>query len=155
MSPLEEKLVRIGGQINRWRAFEGALFGVAALFAGWFALSFADLWLRPRDPGRLVLSGIFLMAIIAALVALVQILKHRRSPAAVAALLEHRFPQLDNHLINRVLFATDAQRHSDWLRAYLSEAVPNWADLPLAALKNRRRRQIGAGAMAAAMPPCA
>jgi hypothetical protein len=37
----------------------------------------------------------------------VRVVNRKRSPAAVAAFLEKRFPQLDNHLINRVLFASE------------------------------------------------
>ena len=151
MSPLEERLDRLGSQINRWRAFETGLFGTAAMLACWAGLSLADLWLRPRHPGRLALCGLFLAAAAAALVLLVRILRRSRTPAAVAALLERQFPQLDNHLINRVLFASAPDRHSPWLRAYLGEPGPDWTALPLAELKDRRRRRLGAGALAAAL----
>ncbi|HNZ95863.1 MAG TPA: hypothetical protein PKM64_01540, partial [Thermoanaerobaculia bacterium] len=73
------------------------------------------------------------------------------SPAAVAALLEHRFPRLDNHLINRVLFAAEAGRASPWLRGYVNEPVPGWSSLPLDEIKNRRRRRAGAAAVGAAL----
>lgn len=151
MSPLEERLDRLGSQINRWRAFETGLFGTAAMLACWAGLSLADLWLRPRHPGRLALSGLFLAAAAAALVLLARILRRSRTPAAIAALLERQFPQLDNHLINRVLFASAPERNSPWLRAYLGEPGPDWTALPLAELKDRRRRRLGAGALAAAL----
>ncbi len=151
MSPLENELTRINGQINRWRAFEYALFGMAALGVCWFSLALLDMWLRPRGSGRLALSLAFVSAAVAALLLLGRVLRRRRSPAAVAAILEHSFPQLDNHLINRVLFASESGRPSPWLRSYLNESVPGWSALPLAELKDRRRRRVGAGVSVAAL----
>jgi len=151
MSPLENDLARINGQINRWRAFEFALFGAAALGACCFVLSLFDMWLRPRGAGRLSLSLVFVGAAVAAGVFLARVLNRRRSPAAVAAILERCFPQLDNHLINRVLFSAAPGRPSPWLRAYLSESIPGWSSLPFAELKNRRGRRVGAAALAAAL----
>ena len=152
MSPLEQNLIRIGARITRWRAGEGARFGLAGLGACWAALALLDLWLRPRTTGRLTLSLVFLAAVAAAVAALAQMLRRRHSPAAVAALLERRFPQLDNHLINRVLFAATADIRSAWVRAYLAEPPPaSWSDLPLGNLKNRYKRRLGAAALAVAL----
>ena len=151
MSPLEERLDRLGSRINRWRAFETGLLGSAAVLACWAGLALADLWLRPRQLGRLVLSGLLVAAAVVVVFLLARILKRSRTPAAVAALLERHFPQLDNHLINRVLFAAAPERNSPWLRAYLGESGPDWTALPLDELKDRRLRRYGAGALAVAL----
>lgn len=151
MSPLDNELSRINGQINRWRAFEHALFGLAVLAGSWFVLALIDMGLRPRGSARLALSLTLIGVFLSAGVLLVRILNRQRTPAAVAALLEHHFPQLDNHLINRVLFASATVRSSPWLRGYVNAPVPGWESLPFAELKNRQRRRIGAGAIGAAL----
>ena len=87
MSPLEERLDRLGSRINRWRAFETGLLGSAAVLACWAGLALADLWLRPRQLGRLVLSGLLVAAAVVVAILLARILKRSRTPAAVAALL--------------------------------------------------------------------
>ena len=151
MSNLNSELKRINGQINLWQAFEWALFGLAGLAACWFVLAVLDLVLRPRGNIRLVFPLLLLAAGVVLVVFLRRVLVRQRTTAAVAALLEGRFPQLDNHLINRVLFAAVAGAASPWLRNYLHTPIPGWRELPLRELKNRRLRRFGAVAVGVAM----
>jgi len=150
MSNLDHNLHQINGKINRWHAFEHLIFAVAVLLTAWVALTALDVWLRPRFYGRIALSVALIVLIVAAAVWLIKLVNHKRSPAAVAAFLEKKFPQLDNHLINHVLFS-DESSQSSWLKTYLSEGVPGFEALPLREIKNKKLRKRGAGAVAAAL----
>lgn len=150
MSNLDHDLQQINGKINRWRMFEHFIFALATLLFVWVALTALDVWLRPRSHGRIALSSVLILLAVSAVVWLVRVLGHKRSPAAVAAFLEKKFPQLDNHLINRVLFANESSK-SSWLRTYLNEGVPGFASLPLSEIKNKKLRQRGAAAVCAAL----
>ncbi len=150
MSTLDHKLHEINGQINRWHLAEHLIFAVAALLTALTTLTALDVWLRPRSYGRFALSAVLFALGLAALVWLGRVLNRKRTPAAVAAFLEKKFPQLDNHLINRVLFASE-HSPSPWLKTYLNEGVPGFESLPLPEIKNRKLRQRGAAAVAAAL----
>lgn len=149
MSNMNHSLNSINGKINRWHAFEYLIFAFALLLATWVALTALDVWLRPRFYGRMALSIALLTLLIAAVAWAIKILAHKRSPAAVAAFLEKKFPQLDNHLINRVLFANETSQ-SSWLKTYLKDGVPGFELLPLHEIKNWRLRKLGAAAVVVA-----
>ena len=149
MSSFDQELHRINGKINRWHATEHLIVALAILLVAWGALTALDVWLRPRTYGRLALSLVLVGLIVAALVWLARVVSRKRSSAAVAAFLEKKFPQLDNHLINRVLFANERSQ-SSWLRTYLNEGVPEFHALPLHEIKDRRLRKRGAIAAGAA-----
>jgi hypothetical protein len=150
MSNLEQELHRINGKINRWHAAEHLIYALAVLLAVWTALTALDVWLRPRFYGRLALSLPLAVLALAALAWLVRVANRRRTSAAIAAFLEKKFPQLDNHLINRVLFAGE-HAPSSWLKSYLNEGVPGFSSLPLREIKNMKQRKRGAAAVAAAL----
>ena len=150
MSNLDHNLNQINGKINRWHAFEHLIFALSILLAAWVALTAFDVWLRPRFYGRIALSVILIVCVAAAIAWLLKVVNHKRSPAAVAAFLEKKFPQLDNHLINHVLFS-DETSQSSWLKTYLSDGVPGFSALPLNEIKNKQMRKRGAGALVAAL----
>lgn len=149
MSNMDHELNSINTKINRWHTVEHMIFAVAALMTAWVALTALDVWLRPRFYGRIALSATLIVFALAAIIWLFKVFNHKRSPAAVAAFLEKKFPQLDNHLINRVLFATESSQ-SSWLKTYLNEGVPGFASLPLDQIKNKKLRKHGAAAVAVA-----
>ncbi len=149
MPDFDQELHRINSKINRWHATEHLIVALSFLLIAWVALTALDVWLRPQTYGRLSLSLTLIVLVIASLVWLIRVANRKRSPAAVAAFLEKKFPQLDNHLINRVLFASE-HTQSSWLRSYLNEGVPGFCELPLHAIKDRRLRKRGALAIAAA-----
>jgi ASC-1-like (ASCH) protein len=150
MSNLDHNLNQINGKINRWHAVEHTILALAGILTAWVTLTALDVWLRPRFYGRIALSVALMLLCVTALVWLARVLRRTRTPAAVAAFLEKKFPQLDNHLINRVLFANETSQ-SSWLKTYLNEGVPGFDTLPLAEIKNKKLRQRGAGAVAAAL----
>lgn len=142
MSELDQELESINRKVNRWRAFECFIFWVAGILLGWCVLTGLDMWLRPRFVGRYLFCALFLAAIVTGCFFLIRLMRHRRSPAAVAAFLEKRFPQLDNRLINCVLFDREPEK-TPWLRTYLKEGVPGFDTLPLAEVKDRKARKWG------------
>jgi len=149
MSDYDNTLQDINGKINRWHAFEHFIFLVAAVLIAGIVLTALDVWLRPRGFGRFILSGVWVTLAVAGFAWLMRILGRRRTPAATAAFLEKQFPQLDNHLINRVLFA-DESAQSSWLKIYLKEGVPMLGTLPLDEIKNKKLRKRGGLAVAVA-----
>ena len=148
MSNLEHELQRINGKINRWHAVEHLIYALAVLLAIWAALTAMDVWLRPRFFGRYLLSLPLAALALASLGWFIRIVSRKRTAAAVAAFLEKKFPQLDNHLINRVLFAGESSP-SSWLKTYLNEDAPGFSSLPLREIKNMRQRKRGLAAIAA------
>ncbi|MDD4102252.1 MAG: hypothetical protein PHU80_06415, partial [Kiritimatiellae bacterium] len=150
MSDFDHDLNRINGKINRWRTFEHFIFVLAAFLSAWIFMTALDVWLRPRFFTRVAMASILPVLALAALAWLVKVFNHKRNPAAVAAFLENKFPQLDNHLINHVLFS-DEGSSSPWLKTYLREGVPGFAALPLAEIKNSQLRRRGGLAVLAAL----
>ena len=150
MSDLDHELNRINGKINRWHTVEHLIFSLALILTVWASLTALDVWLRPRFYGRIALSATLIVVTVSALGWLIRVLNHKRSPAAVAAFLEKKFPQLDNHLINHVLFANERSQ-SSWLKTYLNEGVPGFSALPLSDIKNKKMRKRGAGAVLVAL----
>ncbi len=150
MSEFDHDLYRINGKINRWRTFEHFIFALVAFLAAWVAMTALDVWLRPRFFTRVVLACVLPLLALAALAWLMKVFNHKRTPAAVAAFLENKFPQLDNHLINHVLFSQEGSA-SPWLKTYLREGVPGFASLPLEEIKNRRLRKRGGAAFLTAL----
>ena len=147
MSNLDQELHRINGKINRWHAAEYLIYAIAILLAVWAALTAMDVWLRPRDTGRFFLSVPLVVAALATLGVVIRVASRKRTSAAVAAFLEKKFPQLDNHLINRVLFAGESSP-SSWLKSYLNEDAPGFSTLPLKEIKNMKQRKRGLAAIA-------
>lgn len=142
MANLDHELEDINGKVNRWHAFEHLIFIFAGILLGWFILTALDVWLRPRMIGRYLFCALFAAGIIAGIVWTIHLLRHKRSPAAVAAFLEKHFPQLDNRLINCVLFDQEPEK-TPWLRTYLKEGVPGFETLPLKEIKNKKMRKYG------------
>jgi len=149
MSNYDNTLRDINGKINRWHAFEHFIFLAAAVLITCIVLTALDVWLRPRGAGRFILSGVWVTLAVAGFAWLMRVIGRRRTPAATAAFLEKQFPQLDNHLINRVLFE-DESAHSSWLKIYLNEGVPMLNTLPLDEIKNKKLRKRGGIAVAVA-----
>lgn len=141
-TPFDSKLHEVNGKINRTHAVEFLIFIVAGLLALWTILTALDVWLRPRGWVRMTLGSIVLVAALAGLFFLIHVLLHKRSTAAVAAFLEKHFPQLDNNLINRVLFSEEPSKNP-WLQTYLRQGVPMLDTLPLKEIKNKSYRKYG------------
>jgi hypothetical protein len=140
MNTLDQQLHEISGRLNRWRALRLAGWCLAAWLLAWMLAGLADVCLRPESAVlRWLLALPTLAVAVAGLAFLGRILLRKRTPAATAARLESAFPELDNHLINRILFAAVAEPNS-WQLAYLREAPPDLEHLPWERLQNHRGR---------------
>ncbi len=137
-SPFQQQLAQVNQKINFWKAERVLLLWGSGLAVVLWGLSLSDFLLRYARTGRLVAGGAFLLLVTATVVHLVLTLRRRRSENAVAALLEHGFPQLDNHLINYVQLAAETGDRSPLRQAYLKGGVPQWGGLDLRALRDRR-----------------
>ncbi|MDD5708443.1 MAG: hypothetical protein PHR35_21185, partial [Kiritimatiellae bacterium] len=143
-------MLSTSARVNAMRAFERLLFAAAALLAGLAAAAAADFVWRYGQRGRMVLCGACIVLAAGGVAAVARALRRRRSPEAVAALLEKHFPELDNRLINQVQMSAIAAP-SPLEQAYLREAAPSPASLPLRRLRNRRARRWGGAALAVAL----
>jgi len=61
----------------------------------------------------------------------------KHTPQGVAATIESAFPELDNHLINFLQFATNPQGDA-FRQAYVRHGSPQWQGLDLGKMKNRK-----------------
>lgn len=143
MTSFDQRLHSVNSRINRYHACEHMIFMVAAWMVVWILLTALDVWLRPRGFVRISMASILSIIALVNLVWIVRLLVQKRSTAAVAAYLEKKFPQLDNHLINRVLFATES-KPTAWLSTYMNEGVPMLDTLALTEMKNAKLRKYGA-----------
>ena len=150
MSAWDSELQSVNGKINRIKAFELSLFLVTAVVLALVAATAFDVWLRPRGWGRWLISGAWLAVIGCSIFLLAKILGRRRSTAAVAAFLENKFPQLDNHLINCVLFEREPEK-TPWLKSYIKSGAPEYGSVQLDEIKNRKLRKYGAISIFAAI----
>jgi len=110
-------------------------------------LAAADILLRFQRAGRVV-AWVFLVILAVVLVErLMRVLSRRPSPELVAVSVERTFPQLDNHLINFLLFSASG-RKDPFTAAYLNMDIPHWSGLDFRAMKNLRtlrRAQMALG----------
>ena len=151
MSPsqLNAELTKIGRRMSGWNSQCNAMLWAAVVLAALFAAALADTQLRFPTVARIA-AWLTLIAG-AAFGARRAWASHAicRPPAAVAATLEHAFPQLDNRLINYVQFAGRRDRDA-MVEKYLQSEPPDCRALPLAPIKNRRRfRRTGSACLTA------
>ena len=151
MSPfsLRKQLEGVGHMVARWRAQLKLVFSIAAVLAFVWAFSMLDLWLQYGRPGRFVIW----MGMVGLAVAMGSwVLRATRgafTPQAVAAMIEKAFPQLDNHLINFLQFASSPE-DDPFREAYVKKGPPSWRGLNLSDMKNRRAHRRASLALFAA-----
>ena len=137
-SSLQRELTEISRRVNLWQAELRGLLWFCAAAVVLCGLGFSDFLLRYGRSGRLACWGVLVAVAGVALGHLSIVLRRRRTDASVAAMLEHAFPVLDNHLINVVQFAAEP-RGGKLVSAYLRQDVPHWRGLDLRAMRDRRR----------------
>ncbi len=134
---LIKQLEQIGHMLNRWSAqIQSALWGGVLLF-GLVAFAFSDMWAQFERTGRLTTWLILVALAAVAGWRLFRALNRVRTPESVAVRVEQTFPQLDNHLINRLQFSFDAAR-DPFKAAYVKMALPHWQGLNFEAMKDQR-----------------
>ncbi|MFA7174550.1 MAG: hypothetical protein WC340_14290 [Kiritimatiellia bacterium] len=150
LSALIGQLKRIGQMLNRWGAEFRATVGLSVILTFLFCLALVDFTVRYSRVGRFAAWG-FLVALTALLVGVImKTLSRSHTPEAVAANVEQAFPELDNHLINHLLFASSRIKDS-LVAAYVRMEIPHWRSLDFKTMKDRRtlrRAQLALGAVA-------
>jgi hypothetical protein len=128
MSSSHHDLLRVNRYVNRWAAAAWAGESLAGLAAVLWLACLADVWLPFNRAARVTVFAVLAAGGAAALVMTLRTLWRRRSPMAVAALIERHFPQLDNHLIN-VIQLGDEPGGDPLARAYVAQGAPAWTQL--------------------------
>lgn len=152
MTPEEilRELKRIAGCLSRWQAQWRGTITAAAVLLGLSIFSLSDLALRYNRGGRIAVWSLLMLGLVYGIYAMLRALVRRRPARAVAARVEQCFPQLDNHLINYVQFAALPHKNP-LIAAYLQAGVPQFRDLEVKAMKDRRSHRRAALGLVAAM----
>lgn len=132
-----QKLEKIGQRVVRWRAELVVTWSLAVLFGTVCVFGLVDFWLRLGRGDRFVTFGILVVLALAVVWLLQKALRRRFSSEGVAAMLEEKFPQLDNHLINYLQFSKtpDGDAFKD---AYLRRGAPEIDALDLRRMRERK-----------------
>lgn len=136
-SSLLAQLDKIGHRVARWRAELLATWSLAIVCGIWWVLGLADFWLRLGRTDRLICWGILVAMTLVLLWRVAAQIRKRFTAEGVAAMIEHRFPQLDNHLINYLQFSRDAD-HDPFKEAYVRGGAPSWQSLDLRKMRDRK-----------------
>ncbi len=142
------QLDRIGKLLNRWRAQFWLTAGLALFVVQVFCLAGGDFFLRYSEGGRFVAWALILGVIGAMGWLVLKAFLRQRTPESVAVCVEQTFPQLDNHLINYLLFSAFKIKNS-FVAAYVKMEIPHWGELDFSMMKDRRtmrRAQLALGA---------
>ncbi len=152
MSPEQilRELKQIARLLGRWQAQWRATIAAAGVLLGLWIFSLSDLLLRYGRGGRLTTWLLLITGVGVGIWAIQRAITHRRTAKAVAARVEHSFPQLDNHLINFVQFASLPVKNPI-INAYLKAGVPEFSTLDIDAMKDRRGQHRALGALLAAV----
>jgi len=117
------KVRRIGVLLNRREAALWLVVGLAALTALLWSLGLVDIFFRLGRTGRVV-AWLALLALAGLATArVVRRLARWRTDEALATVVEHSFPELDNRLINYVQFSANTG-NDPFRKAYVDEGVP-------------------------------
>ncbi len=146
-STLIGQLATVGRMLNRWSAEVRLAVGMSILLFVLAGLALTDIMLRYQRVGRVMAWG--LLVILAGILVerVARALSRRRTPESVAVSVEQAFPQLDNHLINFLLFSSAGVKDS-FMAAYIRMDIPFWSGLDFHAMKDRRtlrRAQLALG----------
>ena len=134
---LQNELIRIGRILNRWQAEIRAVLLIASALAWLWLLTLSDLVFRYQRAGRLAAWILLIAGGAAGLVFVITALRARRTPEGVAARLEHKFPKLDNHLINTLQFSQHANA-DPMEQQYVERNAPDWSVIKVKSLRDRK-----------------
>lgn len=140
---IQNELTRLGGRLNRRTAGAWAVGTLGAVLLAVWAGAVCDWILQCDRPGRLVLWGGIVAVAAAGIVQTLRALMRPHTPVSMAARVERHFPELDNHLINRVQFEQERET-SAVVDAYLRAPVPGWTRLDFRTMLDRRGLRRGA-----------
>lgn len=146
-SVLIGQLEKIGRLLNRWQAEFRLTAGLALFGTLVFCLAGVDLLVRYGRNGRLLAWAVLVAGAGVTAGLVFRALARRHTPEAVAVRVERTFPQLDNHLINFLLFSAFRVKDS-FVAAYVKMEIPHWGGLDFRMMKDRRllrRAQLALG----------
>jgi hypothetical protein len=153
-----EQLDKVRKLMNRWSAEVRLIVGLSVLLVILDGMALADFLIRYQTFGRTVASGLLLISAGVVVGRVLRALSRRQTPESVAVSVERAFPQLDNHLINFLLFSAAGHKDS-FVKAYVNMEIPFWSGLDFRTMKDRRtlrRAQIALGvAVFLSLIPCA
>lgn len=147
---LNRELAAISAMLNRWQAEAFACFYAALALGLLWVGALSDLFFKYGRAGRAACAATVMAAAAVGVFFVARSILRRRSAPAVAARLERAFPELDNHLINYVLFSARA-RPEPIEQAYLQRGLPEWHKVRTDALRNRRVQWKSYAAVLAAL----
>lgn len=157
-TPVSHTLEQVGRKVVRWRTGLVATRGAAALLGALLVFGLLDFWLRLGRADRFVTWSLLVLLAVATLWVLRRTLARRFTGEGVAAMIERRFPQLDNHLINYLQFSRDPAGDPFKL-AYVRTGAPAVQTLDLRRLRDARAHRrswlLLAGVVAALALPAA
>ncbi|MEM7391421.1 MAG: hypothetical protein AAF492_03655, partial [Verrucomicrobiota bacterium] len=139
MSPisLKNQLESIGTRVTRWRAqIEISIALASIIFLVWLT-SLLDLFIQYGTAGRIVVWLIIVGGVSGATWWISRTIKRKFTPQAVAAMVERKFPQLDNRLINFLQFSSDPEKDV-FKKAYVANGVPEFEKLDFEEMKDQR-----------------
>ncbi|MBU4285603.1 MAG: hypothetical protein KKD76_01735 [Verrucomicrobia bacterium] len=139
MSPfgLQNELMRIGQILNRWQAEIRAVLLIASALACLWLLTLSDLVFRYQRTGRLTVWLLLIAGVAVGLWYVITALRARRTPEGVAARIEHKFPKLDNHLINTLQFSERANA-DPMEQQYVERNAPDWSVIKVPVMRDRK-----------------
>lgn len=146
---LIRELGALGGRFRAREAARVLLFTLAAAAAVLWLAALSDVWFRHGRAGRAVAAVLWIAPLAWGAWCIRRELRRAWSPAAVAARVERAIPELDNKLINHVLFSALGGEDA-MVAAYVQRGVPEWATLPFERLRDPRPFRIAGGLLAAA-----
>jgi hypothetical protein len=132
-----QKLEKIGQRVVRWKAELIATWSLAVVLGTLCVFGLADFWLRLGRGDRFVTFGILVVLVVLVLWLVSRALRRKFTPEGVAAMMEEKFPQLDNHLINYLQFSRDKDGDA-FKEAYLRRGAPAWESLDLRRMRARK-----------------
>ncbi|MFO7869925.1 MAG: hypothetical protein R6V03_00630 [Kiritimatiellia bacterium] len=137
ISSLTKRLEGIGRMILAWRAEIVFAIGAAAFMVMLWTFSLTDFLVQLTRIARFA-TWLVLVALVVEMVRRMSKTAARRfTPESVAATVESNFPELDNRLINFLLFSRQKQK-DPFTQAYLKEGIPGWNSVKPGLMKNRK-----------------
>jgi hypothetical protein len=140
-APVLSKLQQVGRKVVRWKASLITTWAVAIILAAVCVFGLIDFWLRLGRFDRFVTFTLLVILGGAALWRIGRVMKNAFTSEGVAAMVEEKFPQLDNHLINYLQFSKEAGEDPFKL-AYVRSGAPNWQDLDFRKMRDARARKF-------------
>ncbi|MFC1497798.1 hypothetical protein ACFLS1_04885 [Verrucomicrobiota bacterium] len=147
--PFKKELERIGKTVSSWQVEIKFCFWTAVIMGSLWVFTLSDIYIQFARFGR-ILSCLILAGLIVFMFKQISkiFIKHR-TVLGIAATVEQAFPQLDNHLINYLQFSVKKNK-DPFVKAYVKRGVPEWSQVKLSEMKDRKAHRKSNAAFGAA-----